>query len=152
MGMATYTTTQTTSWDRETTFDYLAEFSSVSDWDPGIPRAERVAGEPRSPGARYLVDFDAPGRTITFEYETVEVEAPERVVLRAETSVLTSIDTMTFVDMGSGTEVTYNAEITLKGPLRLIDPLLSLAFRRTGDKAAAGLAERLSRPAPAVVS
>lgn len=41
--MAGYTTTQTTDWDRETAFDYLADFTSVSDWDPGIPRSELLS-------------------------------------------------------------------------------------------------------------
>jgi hypothetical protein len=35
--------------------------------------------------------------------------------------------------------VTYQAELTLKGPLRALDPLLGLAFKRVGDRAATGL-------------
>lgn len=146
--MATYTATARTAWDRGTTFDYLAEFSSVSDWDPSIPRARRVTGSPRSEGARYEVEVEIPGRTTTFDYETVEVQRPERVVLRAETSTMTSVDTLSFVEDGTGTEVTYRAEITLAGPLRVFDPLFSLAFRRMGDKAKAGLRERLAGPPP----
>ncbi len=35
--------------------------------------------------------------------------------------------------------VTYEADLSLKGVLRIGDPLLGLAFRRIGDRAAAGL-------------
>ncbi len=146
--MATYTATAKTSWSREQTFDYLADFRTVSDWDPGILRSVCKSGTPPSEDSRYDVDVETLGRTTTFEYETIELQRPERVVLRAETGSLISVDTMTFVDTGSGTEVTYNAEITLKGLLKLADPLFSLAFQRVGDKAKSGLRERLAGPAP----
>ena len=38
-----------------------------------------------------------------------------------------------------GCLVTYVADLSLKGVLRIGDPLLGLAFRRIGDRAAAGL-------------
>jgi hypothetical protein len=37
------------------------------------------------------------------------------------------------------TTVTYDARLTLNGPLALLDPLLGAAFRRIGDRATAGL-------------
>lgn len=150
--MATYTTTESTSWDRRTTFDYLAEFSNVSDWDPSIPDARRVSGEPRSEGSRYEVDFEMLGRKSTLDYEVLEVESPARIVLRSDAGPATSVDTLTFVDTGSGTEVTYDAEITFKGPLKLIDPLFALAFNRVGGKAARGLRERLAAAPPATAT
>ncbi|MBV8221122.1 MAG: hypothetical protein JO325_21875, partial [Solirubrobacterales bacterium] len=52
---------------------------------------------------------------------------------------------------GTGTRVTYAADLRLKGLLRLADPLLALAFRRVGDRALAGLREVLARPAPGTV-
>ena len=56
---------------------------------------------------------------------------------------LTSLDTITVVGDGSGSVVTYDAELTLNGPLRLADPLLGLSFKRIGDRAAAGLIRAL---------
>lgn len=151
--MARYTTTATSSWDRETAFDYLADFSSVSDWDPGAAESECVTGPALSEGAHFDVEVETiAGRTSTFDYETIEIERPERVVLRAETGVLVSEDTMTFVETGDGTEVTYDAKLNLKGPLKLVDPLLSLAFNRIGDKARDGLRKRLAGPPPARTS
>jgi len=38
-----------------------------------------------------------------------------------------------------GAVVTYDARLEPRGMLRLADPLLGLAFRRIGDRAAAGL-------------
>ncbi|MBV8942950.1 MAG: hypothetical protein JO240_14570, partial [Solirubrobacterales bacterium] len=45
----------------------------------------------------------------------------------------------------------YDAELRLKGLLRLADQLLALAFNRVGDRALAGLREVLARPAPGAV-
>jgi len=39
--------------------------------------------------------------------------------------------------------VTYDAILTLRGPLGLFDPLLRLAFGRIGDRAAAGMRKAL---------
>lgn len=147
--MARYETTARTDWTQQQTFDYLADFSSVSDWDPSIPRAELIGGAPLTRGATYAVDFETLGRTSTFTYEVIEVEAPERVVLRATESLMTSTDTMTFRSLaGGGTEVTYVADISLKGPLKLTDPLFSLVFKRVGDRARDGLRERLEGAPP----
>ena len=49
--------------------------------------------------------------------------------------------------------VTYDAELTLNGPLGLADPLLGIGFKRIGDRAAEGLiialdGERVADPAP----
>ena len=45
---------------------------------------------------------------------------------------------------GAGSVVTYDAELTLRGPLALADPLLGIAFERLGDRAADGLVEFLA--------
>jgi hypothetical protein len=149
--MASYSTTIETDWDPETAFGYLAEFSNVSDWDPSIPSARRIEGDPGQPGARYEVDVETAGRTTTMPYETIVAEPPRRVVLRSETSRLISVDTLSFEPTGSGTAVTYEADLTLKGLARVLDPLLHLLFQRMGDKARDGLAERLAEPPPTPV-
>ena len=45
--------------------------------------------------------------------------------------------------------MTYDATLTLNRPLGLFDPLLRLAFRRIGDRAAAGLKRVLPAKAAA---
>ena len=47
-----------------------------------------------------------------------------------------------------GTLVTYDADLALKGPLKLADPLLGLAFNRVGDRALAGLRKTLGTQQP----
>ena len=151
--MARYVTTEQTDWDPETAFAYLADFSSVADWDPSIEWCRLVDGAALSVGARYELELETLGRRTRMTYETIALETPRKVVLRSETGALVSVDTMTFEPRpAGGTAVTYDADLKLKGPLRLLDPLLRLAFGRIGDKAAAGLRERLAGPPPARVA
>ena len=44
--------------------------------------------------------------------------------------------------------MTYEAQLTLKGAMRIVDPIFGLAFKRLGDNAAAGLRRELARGAP----
>ena len=67
-------------------------------------------------------------------------------MLRAETTTIVSLDTITFEGTLTGTAVTYDADLRLKGLLRVLDPIFSLAFRRIGDRARDGLRHTLVPP------
>ena len=149
--MASYKTTVRTDWSQEACFAYFAEFSNVADWDPSINAGRKLSGERDTPGARWEVDVEMAGREVTMPYETIEAVPPRKVVLRSEISALISVDTLTFDPApGGGTAVTYDAQLTLKGALKLADPLLQLGFKRTGDKARDGLEEKLAEPMPPI--
>jgi hypothetical protein len=68
------------------------------------------------------------------------------VLLVAESSCLVSRDEITVdhYDDG-GTAVTYSADLRLRGPLRLFDPVLQVVLNRIGDHARDGLAEKLAQ-------
>ena len=153
--MANYTTTVETEWSPEAAFGYLAEFSNVAEWDPGVSSARSISADPLSVGARFEVEASFLGRAVPLVYETIEISQPRMVTLRADSGTFVSLDTLTFEPApGGGTAVTYDATLTFKGPLRIFDPALKLAFNRLGDKARDGLADRLAGqlPAPAAGS
>lgn len=147
--MARYVASVDTRWERKAAFDYLADFANVADWDPSVPRAQAVTDEPLAVGARFEVDFSLLGREQRLVYETIEIERPRRVVLRAETATAVSVDEMTFdLKPGGGTIVTYDAEVGMKGTLRLLEIPFQLVFRRLGDSARDGLRRRLAQVPP----
>ena len=78
-----------------------------------------------------------------FHYEVKEYEAPRRLLLFAQTPLLTSEDEIRVEPEKDGSVVTYDATLTLNGPLGMFDGLLGSAFRRIGDRAAAGLRRAL---------
>lgn len=127
------------------TFAYLADFSSVAEWDPSAVSA-RMLGESPGLGTEFEVVVSFAGRELPFTYRTIGFERPERIVLRAESSTVVSEDTITVRPAkGGGSTVTYDADLRPKGVMRLADPVLALLFKRLGDNAAAGLREKLSR-------
>ena len=143
--MAHYAATVNSPGSAAEVFEYLADFSSTAEWDPGVSEARRLNADPLRAGARFHVVADFLGRRVPLEYRTVEIDPPLRVVLRAETDTVVSEDTITVRALrGSGSEITYDARLGLRGALRFADPALGLVFRRIGDRAKAGLAATLA--------
>jgi carbon monoxide dehydrogenase subunit G len=147
--MARYVDTVNSPWLPETAFAYMADARNFAEWDPGVRSSTLVRGEQPGPGAAFEVVVKAGPRTMTLTYEIVEWEPPHRLVLRAETRAIRSNDTVRVEATDGGSAVTYDAELDLRGVLRLVNPLLGLSFRKIGDRAAAGLRRVLEDPARA---
>jgi len=141
--MARYTTSVRTPMPAEDAFAYLADFSTTSEWDPGITEAERLDDGPLGICSRFRVVARSLGRDVPFVYEVTAYEPPQRIELRGESSTVVSLDEITVERAAGGALVTYDARLTLKGALRLADPLLGIAFKRVGDRAAAGMRRAL---------
>jgi len=143
--MARYAATVTTDRPPEEAFDYLADFSSVSEWDPGVREARRLDGGEVREGARFEVVARFLGRDVPLVYETVELDRPRRVVVRATSDSVVSTDAIDFRALpGGGTAVTYQADLRLQGVLRAAELPMRLAFRRIGDRARSGLDRALA--------
>jgi hypothetical protein len=125
-------------------FGYLSDFSTTTDWDPGTVTTVRQHGNGAA-GTTYLTTSRFLGRTTQLTYLVEELVDQQRIQLRGENKTVTAVDTMTFRPLPAGTEVTYAAEFTFKGPARFIVPLLKPAFERLGDQAEAGLRKALNR-------
>lgn len=143
LGMATYTVTVQTPMAPADAFAYMADLRNFAEWDPGVTGVVQTDGVGGAADAEFDVELDGPLGTYTLHYATVAYAPSSMVKVRAESKVLTSVDTVTIVAAGDGAAVTYEAELELWGPLRLFDPLLGLAFQRIGDRAAAGLVDAL---------
>jgi hypothetical protein len=141
--MARYTGTILTSKPAEEVYDYMADFRSVEQWDETVTEAKLVGNQQPGKGARYSVTVKLAGRENTFEYETLEADRPHRVLLKAESGSVVSLDTITVREIAEGTELVYDAKLEPKGLAKVADPVLGLLFKRLGDNAAKGLAREL---------
>ena len=129
---------------RPEVFAYVADFSRVAEWDPGIASARRVAGE-GGVGTRYEVEATFVGRLVPMTYEVVEFSPPDRIVLRGAAATLDAVDDIRFEELeGGGTRVVYRADFTLKGPLRFFAPAMRPLFGRLGRRAVGGLGNALN--------
>jgi carbon monoxide dehydrogenase subunit G len=147
--MAHYQVSIRSSWSVAEAFEYMADLEHFADWDPGVKGVVRAPGPREGAGAAFDVTVAAIGRDLLLRYETMEIDVPRRVKVQADTGTLRSVDVITVhEEPGGGSVVTYDADLSLKGVLRFGDPLLGLAFRRVGDRAAAGLRSVLEGAVP----
>lgn len=140
--MAHYVATVPSRLTPDEAFAYMADFRNVAEWDPSIKDVDLVGGAPAAEGGRYRVKMSS----TELDYEMTDVDHGRRVVVRGENGWVVSIDEITVAPGDDGlADVTYDAKLSLKGPLKLGDPLLSLVFRRLGDNARDGLRDRIGR-------
>jgi hypothetical protein len=145
--MARYRASIDTRWTPTQAFTYLSDFSTSAEWDPSVVEAERVGAGPVGDGSEFHLVAEFLGRQNALTYRVVEYEPPEAVTFVGENASVVSRDRITFEPIATGTRVTYDADLRLKGVLRLADPLLALAFNRVGNRALAQLRQVLTRPA-----
>jgi hypothetical protein len=146
--MAHYRAALDTQQSREDVFAYLSDFSTTAEWDPGVVRAERPNGAEVGEGTEFWLLAEFLGRKTPLTYRIVEYDAPTAVTFRGENSTVISRGRITFEAIPNGTRITYDADLALKGPLRIADPMSGLAFSRVGTRALAGLERTLAkRPA-----
>lgn len=125
----------------EAVFDYLADFTSTNEWDPGTVETTRTAGD-GGVGTTYANTSEFMGRRTSLTYETLAHERPSRVQFRGRNSTATATDTMTFSDTGDGTRVHYRADFDFRFPVNLVAPLL---IRGRLEKLADEVAENLEQ-------
>ena len=128
----------------EAVFGYLADFTTTTQWDPGTVLTVRTKGDGLI-GTEYLNTSTFAGRKTQLTYVVEEFTLNESIRLRGENKTVIAHDTMTFRQIGTGTEVTYTAELAFKGLTRLIAVFLKPAFARLGNEAEVGMAKALSQ-------
>ena len=133
--MARYVTTVRTQKAPSEVFEYMADLRNFAEWDPGVRRVAQVSGN--GGGADAEFDVTVTGTTLRYRTEVYSPSAELLVVAKSRT--LTSTDRVSIRVEHGATLVTYDADLRLHSVLGLADPLLKLAFRRIGDRAAAGL-------------
>ncbi len=141
--MARYVTTIESSLSPEEAYAYMANFSNAREWDPSVEEAVATGGDPGL-GSTFDLVARFGSRKVPLRYETVSYEAPRLVVLESKKPRFISRDTITVAPATSGSTIHYDALLEFNGAARLVDPIMQLLFRRTGDKAAAGLRAALN--------
>jgi carbon monoxide dehydrogenase subunit G len=149
--VARYRASIDTRWTSEEAFAYLSDFSTSAEWDPGVVEAKRVGAGKVSEGTQFRLVAEFLWRKTPLTYRVVEYEPPRAVTFVGENATVVSNDRITLEATATGTRVTYDAKLRVKGLLGVADPLLGLAFNRVGDRALAGLREVLAHPAPGTV-
>ncbi|MHB1209006.1 MAG: SRPBCC family protein [Acidimicrobiales bacterium] len=133
--MARYTAVIPSVRTLENTFAYMSDFSKAQEWDPGVVSAHRVGVGPIGVGTEFDLVVTFAGRRMTLRYRVEEFEENHRIVFESSSTVLRSVDSLTFVSRSGGSEMTYVADVRFTGVASLANPLLALGFHRVGDRA-----------------
>lgn len=127
-------------------FAYLESFDHVRHWDPAVTHAARLDSGSGGPGegSTFEVGRRLLGRSTTLRYELVEHDPPHRILVRGEHRGLVSTETVTLLPVGGGTRVTYDTDLRLRGPWRVLAPALRRSLRTAARAAAGGLRRELN--------
>ncbi len=130
------------------TFGYLATFSNAAEWDPGVLAGEQLDPGPVRAGGRFRLVVPFPGVRMPVTCEVFRFAPGREVLLAAANGVLQSTDRVVVTGAADGSAVSYDAEVRLRDPLRVLDPILRPGFRAVAERAAAGLDHALSGRPP----
>jgi len=108
----------------DSVFDYLSDFTTTNEWDPGTIETTRTSGD-GGVGTTYANTSEFNGRKTDLVYETLVHERPLRVQFQGKNKTVTTLDTMSFKTAGDGssTAITYRADFQFVFPLSLVAPL-----------------------------
>ncbi len=112
--------------------DYLKDFSHAEEWDPGTETCRRLDDGPVAVGSRWHNTSKIAGVSTELEYELKEL-TEDKVVFAGSNDTATTTDTITVVPSGSGSEITYDADIELSGAAKIATPVVKLVFEKIGS-------------------
>ena len=124
-------------------FTFVGDFANAERWDPGVASSRALADGPVRVGSRYELIVVFNGRRLPMTYEVTAYDPPHRVELRGTGSTVNAVDDIRFEPTERGTRIRYTADLRLRGPFRLGEPLLRSRFEETGRRAMEGMREVL---------
>jgi carbon monoxide dehydrogenase subunit G len=124
-------------------FAYVSDFSRVEEWDPGVVESRALDAARTAVGSRFQLVALFRGKQQRFEYVVTALEEGRLIRLLGDGEKARSRDEISVDSVGGKTQVTYDADIRLKGVVRAAEPLLRRTFRKMGDAALDGLRRKL---------
>ncbi|MFL6059698.1 MAG: SRPBCC family protein [Marmoricola sp.] len=123
-------------------WEYLADFTRSTEWDPPTVRTTRESGD-GGVGTRYLNPSRVAGREVEITYTVRTFEPGHELSLVGENPSLETLDTIRLTPEGTGTRVQYTATFSPRGAAKLVEPLLPLGLARLADRTSDRLEECL---------
>jgi carbon monoxide dehydrogenase subunit G len=126
---------------REEVFDFLADLRNEQLWHPDVESVELESEGPIEAGAKFRARYRRLG---TVELELLEVVRPERLIVAA-TGATRAVYETRLEPADGGTKVTTVADAQLRGPARLLWPMLHGRIQKDFQSRAELLAEGLAK-------
>ena len=134
---------------RDAVFDYLSDFTTTTEWDPGTVVTVNHHGDGGA-GTTYLNTSTFLGRKTQLTYIVREFIPGERIRLRGENKTVIAVDTMTFRSIDAGTQVDLHSRVHLQravpSPRPAAQARLRTARQASADRHAHGAKPALTNP------
>jgi carbon monoxide dehydrogenase subunit G len=124
--------------------DYLKDFEHAEQWDPGTEKCTRNDSGPIAVGASWHNVSKIAGTTTELTY-TLEELGADKIVLVGKNDSATSTDTISVAPAGSGSEITYHADLQMHGIAKLATPAMKLLFEKLARDTEKQMTEVLNR-------
>jgi len=132
--------------DLKKSFNFLSDFSNLTDWDPGIDEVTKISDGVLRIGTEFEVAVTFMGNSLPMKYTLETLELNKKVVYKGVASNLEVIDTIEFEDNVYGTRILYKAEFEFKGALASFEKLFEYGLTFTAREAFGGMKKALSQP------
>lgn len=115
-----------------TVLDYLKDFAHAEEWDPGTESCTQIGTGPVAVGTRWHNTSKIAGVSTELEYELTELD-DRHVQFVGTNETAHTTDTITVEPHGTGSEITYVADIQMSGAAKLATPVVKLVFEKIGS-------------------
>jgi uncharacterized protein YndB with AHSA1/START domain len=107
-------------------FDMVADERNEPRYNPRIVRAEKVTEGPVGRGARFVAEPKSMGAKGEMTLEVLEYERPHRLHNVVRSSYMQVDGTLTFQEVDGGTRLSWDWNMGLVGPMRVLSPVLAI--------------------------
>jgi carbon monoxide dehydrogenase subunit G len=142
--MTTTSRTFTVTPSPDTVLSYLKDFANAEEWDPGTVSCSQTTPGPVAVGTQWKNVSKIAGNETELTYTLKEL-TDDKVVLVGENKQATSVDTIEVKPDGTGSMITYTAELTMHGAAKLATPVMKLIFEKLGNDTENDMVEALNR-------
>jgi len=136
----------------EQVFDYAADQRNEPLYNPRMLRSEKVTDGPIGVGTRFRATARSGRRLVEMLIEITEYDRARRLGSRTTMSSVDVNGGLTFEPVDGATRMSWSWEVSPKGPLRLLGPLVARLGRRQEQTIWTGLKAQLEGPDPARAS
>ena len=126
-------------------FDYVADQRNEPIYNPRMLRSEKITDGPIGLGTRFRATARSGRRVVEMLIEITEYDRPRRLGSRTTMSSVDVNGGLTFEPIDGATRMSWSWQVSPRGPLLLLGPLVARLGRRQEQRIWTGLKTQLER-------
>jgi uncharacterized protein YndB with AHSA1/START domain len=118
----------------EEVFDFVADERNEPSYNEEMVRCEKISPGPIGVGTTYEADLIVRGRTTPMTIEVTDFDPPHRLESWSRVPKMDIHGAVIFEPISGGTRMSWKWDLTPRGPLRLLGPLVTMMGRRQEER------------------